>query len=176
MKSDVISLSTAGEGFRAAEEETQKVVEYERLDARQALHLQLITQEMLTLVNSVTHQTQVSFWIENEGPDYEIHVATKAALNKEERAQLISAASSRKNEAAGTFLGYLRDCFEEAVAAEPDHSDGIPQDVWDDLSNRVIMPPDWDGFERSVLKTVADKVKVSIRGGLVDITVCKHFA
>ena len=75
-----------------------------------------------------------------------------------------------------TFLGYLRDCFEEAVAAEPDHSDGIPQDVWDDLSNRVIMPPDWDGFERSVLKTVADKVKVSIRGGLVDITVCKHFA
>ena len=108
MKSDVISLSTAGEGFRAAEEETQKVVEYERLDARQALHLQLITQEMLTLVNSVTHQTQVSFWSENEGPDYEIHVATKAALNKEERAQLISAASSRKNEAAGTFLGYLQ--------------------------------------------------------------------
>ena len=35
--------------------------------------------------------------------------------------------------------------------------------------------PEWDEFEKSVLKSVADKVKIAIRGGSIDMTVIKSF-
>ena len=35
---------------------------------------------------------------------------------------------------------------------------------------------EWDGYEQSILRRVADNIKVAIRGGLVDLTVTKSFA
>ena len=36
--------------------------------------------------------------------------------------------------------------------------------------------PEWDGYERSVLRKVADTVKIAIRGGVVAMTVSKDYA
>ena len=50
--------------------------------------------------------------------------------------------------------------------------------VMGDVVNRVIVCTDaeWDGYEQSTLKKLADVIKVSIRGGAVDLTVSKKFA
>ena len=177
MKSDVIVINNAGNGFENAVAETRKVTQYQGLTGKDVLHLELITEEMLSLVRSVTGEMQASFWIETEGPQYDLHLTTKTVLDKEKRYLLISSASSQKNEAAKTFLGYLRNAFEEAMAAEVDHSaNDLPLDVLNDLANHPIEDPDWDGYERSVLRKVADNVKIAIKGGLVDMTVSKDFA
>ena len=44
------------------------------------------------------------------------------------------------------------------------------------LPQGVLGQPDWDGYERSILQTVADEVKIGIRGGNVDVTISKRFA
>ncbi len=176
MKSDVIMIDNAGKGFENALAETRKTAGYRELSGKDVLHLQLITEEMLSLVQSVTGKMQASFWLETEGNQFDLHLTTKTVMDKEKRHLLLSSASSRKNEAAKTFLGYLRNAFEEAMTADIDHSaKDIPWEVIKDLPNHLIENLEWDGYERSVLRKVADNVKIAIRGGVVDMTVSKAF-
>ena len=117
MKSDVIKINNGGKGFENAVAETKKVAVYRELRGKDVLHLELMTEEMLSLVRSVTGEMQASFWIEAEGARFDLHLTTRTVMDKEKRDQLISSATSRKNEAARTFLGYLRNAFEEAMIA-----------------------------------------------------------
>lgn len=99
-------------------------------------------------------------------------------MDMEKRSQLLSAATSRKNEAARTFLGRLRDAFEEAMTAEPsrEYHETIPQDLYYDVKSGPVEDTEWDGYERSVLRKLADNIKIGIKGGMVDMTVSKDFA
>ena len=178
MKSDVITITNQGSGFEQALLETQKAAEYKGFSAKEALHLQLLTEEMLSMVEIVAGEVKASFWIESSGSQFELHVSTMTMMDQEKRSLLLSVASSRKNEAAGSFLGKLRDIIEEKLTAEPDYNDDLPSEVLDDLANHVIVckDPEWDGYEHSTLKKLADVIKVSIRGKMVDLTISKKFA
>ncbi len=176
MKSDIIHIDNRGNGFDKALTETQKVAAYLGLHGQESIHLRLCTEEMLSLARSVTGEMQASFWLECEDGSCALHLSTKTVTDKEKRSMLISTATSRTNEAAKTFLGKLRDAFEAAMASEVDHSDQIPDDIINDLPNRVIEDTEWDGYERSILRKVSDEIKIGIRGGVVDMTVIKKIA
>lgn len=178
MKTDLITIDNQGSGFGEALEETRRAAGYRELDPKSALHLQLLTEELLSLARSVTGEMKGDFWIESEGSRFEMHLATETVMDREKREQLLSAATSRKNEAAGTFLGRLRDAFETAMAADTDYSRyELPEDLLSDLANHPIEPVDteWDGYEASIMRRVADEVKIGIRGSRVDMTVVKDF-
>ena len=173
MKSDIIHIDNRGSGFQNALEQTAKAAEYRGLSHKEALRLRLCTEEMLSLARSVTGELQASFWLESEGKKFDLHLSTKTVMDREKRERLIASASSRKNEAASSFLGRLRDAFEAAMVSDPDTD--IPDDVLDDLANHVIEIPTWDEYEQSILRNAADDVKIAIRGGVVDMTVSKSF-
>ena len=128
---------------------------------------------MLSLAHSVTGEMQACFWLESEGKKFDLHLSTKTVMDREKRNNLIASATSRKNEAATSFLGKLRNAFEAAMVSEADTS--IPEDVLDDLANHPIEIPKWDEYEQSILRNAADNVKIAIRGGVVDMTVSKSF-
>jgi hypothetical protein len=173
MKSDIIRIDNQGSGFQDALAETAKAAQYRELNHKEALQLQLCTEEMLSLARSVTGELEATFWLESEGRHYELHLSTKTVMDREKRNHLLASASSRKNEAAGTFLGKLRDAFEEAMVSDVDYS--IPDIAMDDMVNRNIEIPEWDEYEQSILHRVADEVKIGIRGGTVDVSVFKSF-
>lgn len=173
MKSDIIRIDNQGSGFQDALAETAKAAQYRELNHKEALQLQLCTEEMLSLARSVTGELEATFWLESEGRHYELHLSTKTVMDREKRNHLLASASSRKNEAAGTFLGKLRDAFEEAMVSDVDYS--IPDIAMDDMVNRNIEIPEWDEYEQSILHKVADEVKIGIRGGTVDMSVFKSF-
>ena len=177
MKSDIIRIDTQGNGFDSAIRETRKTAAYAELSRQDSLKLELCAEEMLSLVRIVTGEMHASFWIEKEDTRFELHLTTQTVMDKEKRAQLISAASSRKNDAANSFLGKLRDMFEESICAEVDHSgEDLPSDVLDDIANRVIecTDPEWDGYEQSTLHRLADRICIGIRGKTVDMSVVKY--
>ena len=178
MKSDVIIIDNQGNGFEKTIEEARKVAAYEGLNHKESLHLQLCAEEMLSLVRSVTGELKASFWVETEDKTFCLHVSTEATLDKEKRNQLLASSTSGKNEAAKSFLGYLRNMFEEALTSEPNHSDALPEDALDDLANHVIecTDPEWDEYEQSTLKKLANTIKIGIRRGVVDMTVITTFA
>ena len=177
MKSDVIRIDNQGNGFAEAIQTAEKVAEYQGLNQKEAIQLKVIAEEMLSLARSVTGEMQASFWMEGEGKAFDLHMSTKTVMDKEKRYQLISSTTARKNEISKSFLGRLRDAFEEAMTADADMTCyELPNDVAADVSNRLIEDLEWDGYEKSVLRGLADDVRIAIRGGLVDMTVSKKFA
>ena len=179
MKSDVILIDNQGNGFDKSLEETRKAAAYRELSHKESLQLQLCAEEMLSMARSITGEMQASFWIEAEDRMFNLHLTTKTVMDKEKRALLLGAATSGKNEAAGSFLGALRDAFEQAMAADVDHSGSdVPEEVLDDLTNHEIacLDPEWDKYEQSTLRRLADTIRIGIRGDDVDMTVSKRFA
>lgn len=176
MKSDVIVIDNQGNGFADAVQETRKTAEFRGLSHKEAVQLQLMTEEMLSLARSVTGEMKASFWLENEQNSFELHMTTKTVMDKEKRYQLISSSTSRKNEAAGSFLGKLRDALEQAMAAEVDHTyDELPDEIRKDLPGQYVEDSEWDRYEQSILRRLADDIKIAIRGGQVHLTVSKRF-
>ena len=165
-------------GFSDAIKEAQKAAVYLELSHKDSLHLQLCTEELLSLVRSITGEINASFWIEFDGSQLDLHVSTTTAMDQDKRGLLLSVATSRKNEAANSFLGKLRDILEEKLTAEANHDNALPGEVMEDLPNHVIVCTDteWDGYEHSTLKKLADVIKVGIRGKAVDLTVSKKIA
>lgn len=173
MKSDIIKIDNAGNGFGEALEQTKKVAQYEGISEEDTIKLQVLTEEMLSLARSITGEIEASFWIELENMEATMHMTTHTILDKEKRAELIGSSSSRKNDAVHSFLSWLRDKVEEALAADPEHFNPSA-DLLNDLPAADSASEDWDGFERSILRRMADNVSVSIRGDVVDIAVSKH--
>ena len=178
MKSDIIMISNQGPGFGDALDQAKKSAQFRDIGAKQSLQLQLLTEEMLSLARIVTGEMQASFWIESDGPSFELHMTTKTRMDREKREMLLSSSTSGKNEAAGSFLGKLRNAFETAMASDPSDQDyELPVELQADLAGREIdAPQEWDRYEQSVLFRLADQIKIGIRGGDVSMTVFKRFA
>ena len=175
MKSDVVTIDNQGNGIDAAKNETEKIAEFRGLDKKQSLHLQLCAEEMLCMARSITGEMQASFWIENEDKHFELHMTTKTVMDKIKRETLIAASSSGKNEAAKSFLGGIRNAFVEAMLSDTETYTYTPDLSQDEAANRYIESEEWDQYEQSVLRRVADDIKVSIKGKTVDLTVIKDF-
>ena len=177
MKSDVVIIDNAGNGFGSAIEVTKRLAEFNGLKESDAIHLQLFAEEMLSMARSITGELKASFWIENEGHNYELNMTTDTVMDKEKRDLLISASKNRKNDAAKTFLGMLRDAFEEAMLVENERENfySLPDDIASDVEGRFIDNLEWDRYESSILCKLADDVRIGVTGGKVTMRVIKTF-
>ena len=89
MKTDKISVSSQGARMNAALEQADKVAAYKGLSMKDALHLRLLTEEMMGLMRSITGEREGIFWIEDEDGEYRLHLQVRTLLNSEEREQLL---------------------------------------------------------------------------------------
>ena len=201
MKSDVIAVSSKGSQIETALNQVEKISAYKGLSAKNTLHLRLLTEEMMGLMRSVTGEAEGKFWIEDQNGVYQLHLQVTTSMTSGKREQLLSTATSGRNESAKGLMGRLRDFFDrgadEDIAAYTsplfissafEHS-STPALDWewsmmeyeDTLSARVrandaAAKEAWDELEKSVVARVADDVKVSIKGRLVEMTIIKKMA
>ena len=198
MKSDVIAVSSRGNQIETALNQVDKVAAYKGLSGKNALHLRLLTEEMMGLMRSITGEAEGQFWIEDNEGVYELHLSVKTRMTSSKREQLLSTASTGKNESAKGLMGRLRDFFDRGadediagftsplfLASASEHSTTPTLDwEWsmvryeDELSAQVRRDDSqakeaWDELEKSVVAKVADDVKVSIRGLEVEMTILK---
>ena len=199
MKTDVISVSSRGSRMESALLQADKVAAYKGLSAKDALHLRLLAEEALGLMRSITGETDGLFWIEDRDDEYELHLQVQTSLSEEKRTRLLSVSSSGKNESARGLMGRLRAFFDwesdedTAVGSTlllPDMLESSsPMLDWEwsmmryekALSAQVAQNAPgareaWDELEKSVVKNVADDVKVYIRSGTVELVILKKLA
>lgn len=77
-----------------------------------------------------------------------------------------------------SFLGKLREVFEQALAVDHDVSNYYTATGYGyetDISDEIIAAEPWDEFEKTLLLSLADTVKIGIRGGTVDMTIEKAY-
>ncbi len=181
--------------------QAEKLAVYKELDGKPALHLRLLTEEMMGMMRSITGEAEGEFWIEDENGEYRLHLRVTTPMNSEKREKLLSVSSTGKNESAKGLMGRLRDffdqSFDEDVASYSSpllYPDVLEQAnthsldwEWsmmryvDTLSNKIrdndpAAKEAWDEMEKSVVTHVADDVRVSIKGRTVEMTIVKKIS
>ena len=197
MRTDVIEVTSRGTQMEIALGQVDKVAAYKGLTGKNALHLRLLAEEMLGMMRSITGETKGEFWIEDEENVYQLHLQVVTRMDSGKRDQLLSAASTGKNESARGLMGRLRDFFDRGADEDVASFSGILQPGVSDHSlasardwewsmmryenalsyrvreNDAAARDAWDELEKSVVAKVADDVKVSIRGRTVEMTIIK---
>ncbi len=200
MRSDIIIVSSRGGRMENALGQVDKVSTYKGLNSKQALHLRLLTEEMMGMMRSITGETEGKFWIEDDGSTYELHLKVDTRLTSGKREQLLSASSTGKNESARGLMGRLRDFFDRGADEDlascsslmlPGMMDELPSHSmeyeWTMINYVEALKPGveqeeesavqaWDELEKSVVRHVADDIRVSIRGREVEMTIVKKLA
>ena len=196
MKTDVITISSKGSGMEAALRQAEKVAAYKGLTGKGAIHLRLLTEEMMGMMRGITGETKGEFWIEDEDNTYQLHLRVLTRMNFDKRDQLLASSTSGKNEAAKGLMGRLRAFFDQGSDTTPlylHHSEmmefsSTPTLDWEwsmTAYQRELeqwAPKDtqakeiWDELEKSVVTHVADEIKVSIRGDHAEMIILKKIA
>lgn len=201
MRSDVIEVSSRGEKMEAALKQADKVAAYKEMSPKNAMHLHLLTEEMMGLMRSITGDVTGKFWIEDENEEYQLHLQVEKWLTSETREKLLAASTTGKNSAAKGLMGRLRNFFE--VGADEDvvaytnplvlpgmyETAAAPKMDWEwsmvqyeealastRQENRETVQEARDELEKSVVAHVADDVKVSIKGRIVEMIIYKKMA
>ena len=195
MRTDIIRINGEETQMAQALSQADKTVAYKGLSGKSALHLRLLSEEMLSLMRAITGGAQGEFWIEEKDGVYDLHLNVDTMLDEKRREQLLSASTSGKNEAVRGFMGRIRSFFEPA-GGSPAFSGGFmpgaaPQVygsmIWsmEDYKaqlrqykeqNRQDAQAEWDELEKSVVAHIADDVKVSIKPRSVEMTITKKLA
>ena len=196
MKTDVIVVSSQGRQMETALREAEKVSAYKGLSPKSALHLRLLTEEMMGMMRSITGEASGEFWIEDQDGVYQLHLRVETRMNMEKRESLLKASTTGKNESAKGLMGKLRDFFDRGAddeAFSPLMMAGMYDDpmassmdwAWamsryeEAVSARMKQEDEqaaeaWDELEKSVVARVADEVKVSIRGNNAEMIIIKN--
>ncbi len=197
MRTDIIEVSSWDDRIGTVLSHVEKMAVYKELPHKQTMHLRLLAEEMMSMMRSITRGMHGEFWIEDEDQVYELHLRVRTVMDSEKREQLLSAASSGKNESARGLMGRLRDFFDRGADADvnaytsPLMLGGMYEDSstpalnWDWSLERYVeayrndhhvteeQKEAWDELEKSVVARVADDVLVSIRGGTVEMVIVK---
>ena len=199
MKTDIISVSSTGDGATTALAHAEAACAYANLDKKKTLQIRLLTEEMMGMLQGMTGETDGEFWIEAQGKNFRLNLKTNTNMNSEKRKKILSSSHSGKNVEAKGFMGKMRDILERML--EPyddtvtdayasgfsypgvDASLSMPSTpMWsynqyrDSLndpnhSNREV----WDELEKSIVGSLADDIQIGIKGDSVRMTIFKNF-
>ena len=191
MKYELIAVSSRGRGLDAALAQADKAGAELGLSLRDALHMRLLVEEMMSMVRSIIGQLEGKFWIETGDGEYRLYLQMTSLLDTEQRKQLISASTGRRNEAHRGIMGKIRAFFEPMpIEDTPAYlAETIVRDLGnDDLTwsleayrERLLKRKaasaeareEWDELEKSVVSHIADNVTISIHNYDVKLMVYK---
>ncbi len=115
MKSDVIQIYSDLRGKEEAIASAEKFIRYHRLDGKNAMHIRLLTEELVSMVHGIMDDFMGNLWFESENAEDGLHcricLSTKKSANEQQDKQLLSVSTSRKNENAKGILGKIRESF-----------------------------------------------------------------
>ena len=172
-QSEIILIDNQEHGYRSAVEEAAQMAQKHGLGRKESLRLQLFVEEMMSLIHGITGDVNGSFWIEEEKNRYDLHLTTRTLMDKKKRELLINSSSARKNDAAKSFLGKLRNAFEEAMISDSEHEYFALASDRERMKAKGSLP---DQYEQSVLSRLADDIRIGIRGNQVSMIVTIVFA
>ena len=195
MRSDTIYVSNSGEGVEKALAQAEAVAVFKGLSKKDALHLRLLTEEMMGMLCALTGETDARFYIEDTDGDFRLHLVTETSMDSEKRKRLLDSSSTGKNAAAKGVMGKLRDLFERSFEPLTDNvpsyyaigwvgSDADPfgmelpvyDEAWSLNRYRDAVRDDaeaWDELEKSIVANLADEIRIGIRGGTVEMVIYK---
>ncbi len=197
MKSDVIHVTSEGVGISEALRQTEAVAAYKELDKKDSIHLALLAEEMMGMMQALTGKHEADFWIEDEDNTFRLHLLAETKMNSEMRSKLLSASTSGENIAAKGVMGKVRDLFNRILEPSEAPLPGAYSSGW--VNNASTMgaaayakntatvwslnrykasaqsgaKEDWDELEKSIVANIADEIEIGISDDTVEMIVFK---
>lgn len=198
MKTDICTISNDKSAYNAIFNEVEKTAEYNKLEKNQALHLRLLAEELVSMLPELLEIGSGEFWIENNGPEFELHAAIKSkGISVFERENIMAVSTSGKNAAAKGIMDKIKvvaenmlNDFIEASKMSADSgcydfyniglgpADPMYMSTWSLINYKENIEDDteeWDELEKSIIAKLADDVVVGVKGNKVDIIIKKKF-
>ena len=199
MKSAVITVTSNGQGIIEALSMTERFGTERNLEKKPVLHLRLLAEELFGMLRSIAGNVEASYWIDADGKNFELHMKSDVNMSIEMRDRFIAASSNGKNEAAKGFMGKIRDMIGEMLLSSQDAlpypmynttylypmDDSFGDYVWSmnyymeelqrKMENAKEASEAWDELEKSIVASIADDIKVKIKGKNVEIILYKAF-
>ena len=115
MKSDVIQIYSNMDGREEAMTTAENFALYNRLGKKDAMHMRLLTEELVSMVHGIMDQFKGNLWFESEktsgGLLCRICLSADKSADPRQEQQLLSVSTSKKNESAKGILGKIREAF-----------------------------------------------------------------
>jgi len=187
MKSDVIHVTNTGEGVAEAIKQAEAVAAYKSLDEKDAVHLMLLTEEMMGLMKGLAGEHDADFWIEDEDDTFRLHLKAQIDMNAQTRKKLLSASTSGENIAAKGAMGKIRDLFQRILepaenttgayvegwsseemptaqaAAYARGMSVVANNVWSLNRYKASKEAEaWDELEQPIVANIADEIQIGI--------------
>ena len=202
MKINEIYVSNQGAGREEALNETEKYADYQRLDRKERMHIRILAEEMLGMVETIAGNLYAYYWIEDDSEGYQLHLEAKVEMSTTKKDALIDASTSKQNSSAKGIMGKLRDVFQnywmgykETLTDSPNYYDymrygmidpGVNSStaIWSLSQYQTVVrndendegeQEDWDELEKSIIANIADDVTVGIKGNNVEMVITKRW-
>ena len=195
MKTDVITIYSDLNGRDKALQETEKFTEYYHITGKNAMHLRLLTEETFCMIHGIMEEFSGRLWLESEqtrkGLLCRICLTIEKPLNKEQEADILSVATSGKNEMAKGIVGKIRELIRQSLQSASDEDEEYMKNICDTLVvqdagywslqlYRQSLSPETetkkqehDELEKSIIARLANDVKVWLKTDITEITVEK---
>ena len=201
MVTDVIKIDNQAKGVQQAIGITEMAAEFGGLSHKEGIRLRLLTEELIGMTRGIAGRVMSDFWIKQDGKSYTLHLKFEIRMTREIREQLLGVSSSGKNSAQLGFMGKLLegiaammlpydDAYSDAISGNlgfmtmgdiDTHQQSVNAYRWslqnykESLGEGDETDAAWDELEKSIVASIADDVKVSVKGSNVEIVICKNF-
>lgn len=190
-KSLICPISNGEKDRIRAIKESESFSDYAGLSPKNALHLRLLSEELLCMAGTVFEANEGEFWIVKCDSEIELHFSTNARISDAEKEALVNVSSEKKNAAYKGMSGLFRKIFdimtnEEAFIAESSallefdggltmKRGGFTAEDCKEWSLKAAREQErlsnWDELEVSVISRLSNDVVVAIRNEKAEITV-----
>ena len=167
-RTNTVRFVSGSSAIGGAVEAAKTFAKRQRLGHKDAMQLELMTEETLGIIGKIVDGVSTSFWIEGSGVKYRIHLTFKAKVGSEEYRKLMSLSTSGRNEAIGGFANKILEIMVNGISTSgsDQNGEGYKWSLKDDVLNE-------DELAESILAAVAEDIKVSVTRDHVDFIVVK---
>lgn len=191
MKSLPSKLDGSEASIAAALAEAETFAYHCNLTQKQALHLRLLSEELLGMARGVLEVRSGDFWIEQDGPCFTLCLTARTQVGEQARARLLAASTSGGNDFYKGVSGKIRQAL-DWLSSAPVEGTAPPAGMGGGLMPSAHVPEwsleqyrrsaqqdrmaqNWDELERSVLTKLADDIRVGVSSDQAAVTIYKTF-
>ncbi|MCR4590848.1 MAG: hypothetical protein K5668_08515 [Lachnospiraceae bacterium] len=198
MKNDKIMISSRDVDFSDALKDIDESISALKLEQKDGLHLRLIAEEILSMMNAMTGDFKAMLWFERTVKDAAVYLTAKTeGMDLDMKEDLLSVSTTGKNASTKGFMAKVGDIiensilnFENVMKLEQKYGAGYVGYGTVEMSSDYALSwslaqyrnsleeaksedsgaeEAWDELEKSVVASLAKDVTVGVKKGTVEM-------
>ncbi len=167
MRSGIIYVTQKIKRLPIALEKAEEFAKEMKMDQRQTLRLQLLTEETIGMLRELAGEYRAELWFEGEDKTCELHLELETPMDADKKDDLLSVSTTGKNESVRGFSGRVRNILENFMLGMHESTSAMENPSWSlkEYRNQVKETSEveeWDELEHSIVANIAEDILVGV--------------